>query len=120
APMPAPYLQNQVSSNTSGQEHIERARITCGSTGSTTVTQSGSWITSVTNGGAAGQCSINIATGEFSSQPSCTCTSLAGANNGICAGALSPHSSSAVGLETYNTAAAGVNGDIDIVCMGPR
>ncbi len=72
--LPMPSLVGSVTSNSSGQERIERADITC--SGSSSVNyQSGSWVSSVGNISAGG-CALTIASGILSSAYSCEGTIL--------------------------------------------
>jgi hypothetical protein len=69
---PAPLLANSVVSPSSGIVKVASAFIT--NTGTPTVTrQDGTWISSLTDNGA-GDTTINIAAGVFSSIPNCTCS----------------------------------------------
>jgi hypothetical protein len=69
---PAPLLSNSVVSSSSGVVKVVSAFIT--NTGTPTVTrQDGSWIASLTDNGA-GDTTINIAAGTFSTIPNCTCS----------------------------------------------
>jgi hypothetical protein len=112
----APTYVGSVTSNSTGMERIERARIT----GASTITrQSGSWISSVTNNGT-GDRTLNLASGIFSGTPSCFFTvdnTGAAASNRLCE--LYSSSTSAIrftcaGDTTPSDYAA------DVVCMGPR
>lgn len=107
-----------VSSNGT-DERIERARVTCGSSPSI-VSQSGTWLTSVSSPPANGNCTINIVSGMFSAAPTCTCTSVSGSNNGPCIATTTSYTSTARSFVTYNSGATATNGDIDVICMGPR
>lgn len=67
----APLFIGSVTSNSSGAERIERARINAVSGGSCTISsQSGTWITSTTPN-ALGDCTLTIASGMFSATPTC-------------------------------------------------
>jgi hypothetical protein len=109
---------SNVSSTTSGQEHVERALLTstCTSSPCTISYQSGSWLTSVTRN-SAGNYTLNIASGEFSAPPSCTFT-VAGAA-AIFAQFLSVPTATSVNIGTF---ASGSTTDswFSVVCMGPR
>ena len=114
-----PMIVNSVSSNTTGQERIERARVTCASSGSTAAAQSGSWISSVSNG-TTGVCTVNITAGIFTAEPACTCTVIGAASTSAshCMITSTP-STSALALSRVRAGSA-ENGDVDINCMGPR
>ena len=124
---PAPLLVGSVTSNTSGQERIERvsfggasAHTNCTSTPCTVSSQSGSWVSSVTRSGT-GVYSISIAAGMFSSAPICTCIGKGvGSTNGWCQMTDTPNSTSAVPLQTLNSAGAFVDNAVEVICMGPR
>lgn len=104
-----------VTSQSTGAERIERARIANSGT-CTTTTQSGSWVGSLSHPGT-GQCTITYATNLFSGTPSCTCT-VESAGYGC---AIDSISSSAVTYRATVTS-TGSNSDqpVDIICMGPK
>lgn len=119
----ASLLVGSVTSNTTGLERVERARVggaasattTCTSNPCTIHRQSGSWITGVARGGT-GDYTATIAAGIFSGIPSCTI-------NAVGTGYVSPQSipASATSVSIYS----GINSTaqdvyFDIVCMGPR
>lgn len=121
AGMSNPVIVGQVSSNTSGQERVERARITCSSSAAVQ-SQSGSWISSVGNV-SSGVCTLTIAAGTFSSTPSCVhilknATTLGGSY------ALNVVSTSAtsIGLGCYYVTGSSncVGFESEVLCMGPR
>lgn len=116
-----PVFVGSVSSNTSGQERIERARITCNSTSSSIVKQSGSWLSSVGNGFGGGTCKITIADGIFSEYPICTCTAVTNSANGRNCGIDTNVAMSATSV-TFRRDSVGTDegGDIMIQCMGPK
>jgi hypothetical protein len=121
APMAAPYLTGSVTSNTSGQERIERATVSNSSGTCSISSQSGSWATLNSSTAANGGCTINIAAGEFSGTPACFCGLSAGTqstNNETCY--ITSQSSSAVTWRVYNTSNASQNESVNVFCMGPR
>jgi hypothetical protein len=110
-----PYLVGTVTSNTLGQERIERARITNG--GSCAVSsQSGTWISSISRPGS-GQCTLTIAAGIFSGSPECQCS--AGNTSFSCVPDLSTTSATNVAIITRNSGTL-ADTDISISCVGPR
>lgn len=124
--LPAPLLVGSVTSNSTGLERIERAAINC--SGSSSIgSQSGSWITGVSNI-ASGYCTLTLASGIFSSPPACVST-VVGANPSttqftIINNILSSTSINVGGTTqaTGSTTIALWTGAIafDILCMGPR
>lgn len=116
-PYPMPILVNSVTSNTSGQERIERATIT--NSGTPTVsTQSGSWISSITDGGV-GIATLNIAAGIFSGPPSCTVSQYGGGGTALCYVSTTVTSTAAT-IVCYNSSFALTDRDFMVMCMGPR
>ncbi|MGL4556280.1 MAG: hypothetical protein ACRCV5_02170, partial [Afipia sp.] len=121
-----PIFPGSVTSNSSGTERVERARVG-GSTNDTTVCssspctihrQSGAWLTSVSRGGS-GSYTLNIATGIFSGPPTCTFNpannaslfaTSAGTTTATSVGFTSAVSSTGTVTDTY----------FDVICMGPR
>lgn len=111
-------IANQVQTSNAGGESIQRARIA--NAGSASITsQSGSWITSV-NRNTTGDISVNIASGTFSSTPSCVCM-VENAEGRICMhdDGTSP-TSSLVRFQTTVAGGSATDVNISIVCMGPR
>jgi hypothetical protein len=120
--MPAPLLVGSVTSNSSGLERSERARVTtiCTSTPCTIADQSGSWLTSVSRA-STGVYTINIATGIFSAAPTCEVSvSDAGFFPLLFVGTGTP-SATAVGFQTrkYSDSSA-MDSAFNIRCQGPR
>jgi hypothetical protein len=70
--IPAPLLVGSVTSNSTGAERIERAKINCDAS-SSILSQSGSWLSAIGNRSST-ECSITIASGIFSSEPTCVFT----------------------------------------------
>lgn len=108
---------SNVSSISTGGEHIERATVS--NNGTCTISagsQSGSWVSSLSHPGT-GQCTLNFIAGEFSAAPSCTCTSSPTVTR-ICG--ITASSSSAITVETDSTGSAGTDVNFMIICMGPR
>lgn len=113
ASLPAPVFIGSVTSNSSGAERIERATIAAG--GSTS-SQSGSWLSTSTLS-ATGQYTLTIASGMFSSTPSCTCS---GASSAGISCTISSASTSSILARTRNGVNADENDGLNIICMGPR
>lgn len=114
--VPAPLLVNSVVSPSSGIERITRSYIT--NSGSCAIsTQSGSWLSSVSDPGA-GRCTLSIAAGTFSAAPTCTC-SVVGATSSYCQIESGATSTSLTTLVS-NDAGAALDNDFNIVCIGPR
>lgn len=121
-----PAIVGQVGSNTSGQERIERAYVN-GSAGTPTFAdvtrQSGSWLTALTTN-SAGNVTLTIASGIFSSTPDCQCTcynEFIGLNQCSCSiDTTTAPSSTAIRIQT-NAAGNTVAGrDFSLMCMGPK
>lgn len=121
-PMPTPLLVGGVTSNTSGLERIERAKLTC-SGASAIVSQSGSWISSIGNI-STGACTVTIAAGIFSAAPSCFMT--ADNQNGTIAFGAQANvvsSTSVIVTGAYNSAGTTTTTTSwtpHLLCMGPR
>jgi hypothetical protein len=113
----APVFPGMVSSNSSGQERIERA--TALISGSCSITsQSGSWLSSVGSCGT-GDVTFTIATGMFSAAPTCTVTADNTLGSAFCATPARSSTSLRVACYTSTTGAVvGVNASI--ICVGPK
>jgi hypothetical protein len=109
-----PILVGSVTSNTSGQERIERADLTCGSSSSINK-QSGSWISAFGNRGSS-KCAVTIASGIFSSSPVCVATRYW--TSGSVTQYVGYNSISATSGEIYLS----TDGDMQLylICQGPR
>jgi len=117
--LPAPLLVGSVTSNSTGAERIERARINCDS-GSAITSQSGSWISSVGNV-SSGTCTLTLASGMFSAAPSCTATIVQSATSTHAVKISSTAAGSVVSLAIDSNSGATLSSyDFDIICMGPR
>lgn len=111
-----PILIGSVTSNSSGQERIERATIT--NSGSPVVSsQSGSWISSLSLL-STGRLTVNFAAGAFSGTPTCSCTGTTAVYCTV--DGASTISSSTMTFFTHNDLGATANSNIQIICMGPR
>lgn len=121
--IPATLLVGSVTSNSSGQERVERVQsaTTCTSTPCTISSQSGSWVSSITRH-STGLYTVNIAAGMFSSAPTCFAQAYIGTNaaNYIQDGNVAP-STSAFKFQC-NRKDTHVADDcaFGVVCMGPR
>lgn len=117
----SPLLVNQVSSNTSGQERVERVSVTsyCTSSPCTIASQSGSWASSVTRTGT-GSYTLNIVSGEFSSTPICVCSTGGAGAGGSCSN-FTNTSSTAVSFQTFSpSSGTTADGSFNLICMGPH
>jgi hypothetical protein len=119
-----PLLVGGVTSNTSGMERVERARITggsdstdCTSSPCTITRQSGAWLSSVTRSGTGGY-TLNFATGMFSSIPECTCSAETGSSYGLCV--YRPSTSSSGTILTASNGTTPTDMRFSVICMGPR
>lgn len=127
APMPTPYLMGSVTSNSTGQERIERARIggasnisVCSGSPCTVYNASSSWISSATRAGT-GDYSVNFTAGTFSSLPVCF-VSGTNATNGVVTNSASPLATTSLvrALFYVNPGSSSTDAFFDILCMGPR
>jgi hypothetical protein len=111
----APQLVNGVVSPSEGVERFTRARFS-NSGSCAVVTQSGSWITSVTDPGT-GRCGIS--TNVFTDKPTCICTDATGSPVRGCRIDDTTLTASFIEVYTDNgTSAADV--PFNILCSGPR
>lgn len=123
----APVLIGSVTSSSAGMERVER--VIFGGTSSTDcttspcgyVSQSGSWLTSVTRT-TTGEYRLNIAAGMFSSKPTCTCVSFqTGTDTAYCSIAHTISTATTVDLYTRTTATnTPVDSTPSVLCQGPR
>ena len=113
---PAPVLVGSVTT-TSNSLRVETARIgTCGT--SSSVTQRGNWISSISNG-TTGKCTLNIISGTFSAEPYCTCSAYGGGNN-FCLINNTGSSATAQVINVYDAAANAQADNVNVICVGPR
>lgn len=114
-----PAFIGSVTSNTSGQERIERVNVPsiCSASPCIISSQSGNWVSSITRSGP-GNYNLNINSGIFSGEPTCMVTSLNATY--VAQGELAPTPTS-WNFYGFN---AGSNTLLDIpfsiICMGPR
>lgn len=122
--MNAPLLMGSVTSNSTGQEHAERALVGSGTIGSpntcstatcTILKQSGSWLTSVTRQ-SAGNYTLNITSGEFSDVPSCTCSANGNGADTYCEMYWGTGSATSTSVQIHSSADIGFS----VICMGPH
>ena len=114
----APTLIGSVTSGSTNAERIERAKIT--NSGTPTISsQSGSWISSLTDNGT-GDTTINITSGMFSAAPTCVATGVR-SSFAVPLSFETTISTSAIRVRTFDTSGSGA-ADLafEIICMGPR
>lgn len=114
---PFPALVGSVTSNSSGQERVERVSVTsvCSSTPCTIARQSGSWLSSISRS-STGTYSANFAAGAFSEAPSCVCSVSTTTN--ICDNVSS--TTSAATFTTRGTGGSLADATFNLICMGPK
>jgi hypothetical protein len=118
--VPAPVLVGSVTSNSSGQERIERAVISA--SGGAALSQSGSWVTTSTSN-STGNLTVTIAAGIFSAAPTCTCSPQANGStqaNFCQVDTQTAATATTVRFATFNDAGSAAARDLNIHCMGPR
>lgn len=112
----APIIIGSVTSNASGAERTERARLT--NNGSTCVitTQSGTWLSACVRN-SAGDVTATIVSGMFSLLPTCHATPTSGSSNDTVRFGTQTTTSLQI-----QTAAGGTPSDanLDLTCTGPR
>lgn len=112
----APTLIGSVTSNAVGAERIERARITCGSAGSTVLGQSAG--ISVANGAGVGLCDVTF-TPAFSAEPSCSVQLRNAAIATFSGTNITASSASGISIQRFVNG-TNTTGDVHLICMGPR
>lgn len=119
--IPAPLLVGSVTSNSVGAERIERIKLTYSAGVPAITSQSGSWISSITDNGT-GDFTLNIASGIFSSTPTCICTSDDSSGFRYCQG--KPTTTSSVTVRRFGILDdAGTLIDpttVDVMCLGTK
>ena len=119
----APLYGGSVTSNSSGMERTERATVLC--SGSSAITrQSGSWISSVGNI-SGNRCTVNLASGIFSSIPSCNLDVETSATTAVVSAHLSTASATSLSIGCVSqsgstTSACGGGESFQLTCQGPR
>ena len=114
----APTLIGSVTSNSTGAERIERARINCANSGSSIISQSGG-ISSVSNGGAVGACTVNFSPAFNGVEPHCSVQLLNASISTFSGTNITSATTSTVSIQRF-TNASNNNGEVYIICMGPR
>ena len=118
--MPAPVLVGSVTSQSTGQERVER--VTVANSGTPTVSsQSGSWISSITDSGT-GFATLNIAAGTFSSAPTCVCAAIptVEGEDRVCTIPSMP-TTSAVAVKTFRSdSPTEQDMNFSVICMGAK
>lgn len=127
--IPAPVLVGSVTSGSTGAERIERVRFggasersNCTASPCTIYSQSGSWVSSVTRN-ATGNYTVNIASGVFSVEPTCSGNAKAiGSQNTALIPVDATGSATSKRFDVMRLGAAGTNDDayVEYVCYGPR
>lgn len=121
---PAPILVGSVTSNSTGAERIERVRFggstesptsQCSSNPCTIYSQSGNWLTSVSYTGT-GRYTLNIASGIFSDEPTCTANPI----EDTASVDIDANSSTSVAIRTNDGSATPRNEALNVICIGPR
>lgn len=112
----APLLVGSVTSNSSGLERVERARLTV-SGACTIASQSGSWLSSCTYNGS-GNVTLNFASGVFAAAPSCVATATGGNRQAMYG--ETPSSSSWQVYASNSTFNGVSDANFSVICMGPR
>lgn len=126
--IPTPLLVGSVSTPSSGAEKITRAEFgdavyenVCAASPCTVHVNPGSWVTSVTRGGA-GDYTLNFSSTTFNStKPTCTCAAAGAATNGaadFCQ--ITQKTTSSLRVLAYDAAGAGHDEYFNIICMGPK
>jgi len=116
----APIIIGGLSTNSSGADMVGRAAIAACATSPCTITsQSGNWVSSVTRSGAGGY-TVNYS--GFSAAPTCTVNTYDGSSGALLASIAGVPSSSALQLQTFNTAFSQVDtlNGFNVICVGPR
>lgn len=122
-PIPAPILTNSVSSPYNGIAQIVAGLITYSAGTPAITSQTGSWMSSVSDN-SAGDTTITVAAGTFSARPWCTCTSEgSGVTVPICTlDTTTAISSTAIRVQMVDN--GGSAGDptpsFNIICIGPK
>jgi hypothetical protein len=114
----APLLVGSVTSATSGMERLESAYITNNGTAALGRASSG-WVTGVTRN-SAGDVTITIASGIFTTYPICTCSTYEAFTNTKACKVRGANSSTSARFVNTNGSDTPLDNDIMIICMGPR
>lgn len=112
-----PLLVGSVTSNSTGIERVERLTFTNAGT-PTISTQSGSWVTSLTDNGV-GDTTVVVPAGIFSLAPTCTCSVANSGGVEMCN--LLSTTTTAVRIQTSNSSTgAAADKGVNLICMGQR
>lgn len=102
-------------------DRIVRARINySGGTPGVNASSPSNWISSLTDNGTAGDTTINVASGIFSSSPNCTCTVENPATGNMRGCKLYSVSSTAIRTITTDMSSTGADEIYQIICIGAR
>lgn len=113
--MPMPAIVNSVTNSSNGITRIEAASLNCDS-GSTILSQVGSWVSSIGNN-SSGACSVTLNSGIFSQAPICTISSILTGNPGIMS--ITVTSSTALTIRCYSdTAGICTIYNVHVLCYG--
>jgi hypothetical protein len=107
-----------VASNSTGQEHIERATVSQTGSSCSIVSQSGSWLAVAYV--ATGHCTLTFTTGEFSSTPSCVASSLGDDSALVTVGGNTLTKTGGDLYAVQSTNGSLINENMAVVCMGPH
>lgn len=111
------YQSRRVLVSGGTSERIERIRVT--NSGTPTITsQSGTWVSSITDGGA-GVATLNVVSGIFSAAPTCVVSQYGGGGTALCY-VSTTISATSVQIVCYNSSFALTDRDFMLLCMGPR
>lgn len=116
--IPAPNIVNSLITQYTGQTRVEVADLNCDSASAITK-QHGTWVSSIGNI-SAGQCTITLTSGMFSSTPYCTVSNENyGANNRIVA-AYATSTTNVFLTSISDAGAASTLVDVSMICVGPK
>jgi len=115
---PAPLLVNSVVSPSNGVERIGRLYVTNSGT-PTIASQSGSWISSLTDN-ATGDTTVNFTAGTFSSAPSCVCQVEEASVSTMMCIPTGASTTSSIRLKTNTAAGTALDKNFNLICIGPK
>lgn len=116
-PVGASYVPNVITS-AGTKERVERAKITLSGGTPSITTQSGSWLSSVTDGGV-GLPQPQITANTFSAAPVCVCSTAEDNSSGIECSVQSTSTSNVL-IRTRNNSGTLTDETVSLICMGPR
>lgn len=112
-------VPTSVTTNSTGQERIERVRINLSGASACSInSQSGSWVSSVSASGSV--CTVNFTGSTFSSAPTCVCTPQGFSADVKCRVTTVPTTSSFAFDVTNNSGTRSLDPDVQIICMGAK